>query len=79
MTYDLAGKDSIKIIVKPNSAKNELIGFNEARKSYIVRIKAKAEKGRANSEIIKFFSKLLKKEVKIVKGITSKEKILKFM
>ena len=79
MIKDLNSKKPIKIIVKPKSGKNELIGFDNERKAYIVRIKAKAEKGKANIEIIKLFSKLLKKKVEIVKGLKSREKILKFV
>jgi len=41
-----------------------------------VNIKAKAEQNKANIEIIKFFSKLLKKRVRIIKGLKSREKIL---
>lgn len=78
MIHDLNSKRTIKLIVKPNSNKNELIGFNKEKDAYIVRIKTKPEKGKANIEIIKFFSKLLKKRVKIIKGLKSKEKILKF-
>jgi len=66
-----------KIIVKPNSAKNEIKKFDEGRKAYRVNIKEKAEDNKANIEIIKFFSKLLKKKVKIIKGLKSKEKVLK--
>jgi len=66
-----------KIIVKANSAKNEIVKFDYGRKAYRVNIKEKAEDNKANIEIIKFFSKLLKKKVKIIKGLKSKEKVLK--
>ena len=66
-----------KIIVKANSAKNEIVKFDKERKAYRVNIKEKAEDNKANIEIIKFFSKLLKKKVKIIKGLKSKEKVLK--
>ncbi len=70
-------EEIFKIIVKPNSAKNEILKFDEGRKAYRVSIKEKAEDNKANIEIIKFFSKLLKKKVKIIKGLKSKEKVLK--
>ncbi|MBL7147544.1 MAG: YggU family protein [Nanoarchaeota archaeon] len=70
-------EDVFKIIVKPNSAKNEIVKFDNERKAYRVNIKEKAEDNKANIEIIKFFSKLLKKKVKIIKGLKSKEKIIK--
>ncbi|MFC1704875.1 DUF167 domain-containing protein [Nanoarchaeota archaeon] len=68
---------SIKIIVKPNSPRNKLLGFDDAKQAYKVEIKAKPEGGKANAETIKFFSRHYKKDVKIVKGIHSKEKILR--
>jgi hypothetical protein len=68
---------TIKVIVKPNSAKNEIIKFDKEKQAYKVNIKEKAEDNRANREVIKFFSKLLKKKVKIIKGLKSREKVLK--
>jgi len=69
--------NSLKIIVKPNAKKNEIHGYDESRKAVKVAIAAQAEKGKANLEVVKFFSKLLKKPVKIKSGLTSKEKLLK--
>lgn len=70
-------EDSFKIIVKPNSSRNEILGYDKERKVYRVNIKAKPENNKANVEIIKFFSRLLKKRVSIVKGLKSKEKVIK--
>lgn len=77
MIIELKSKETIKIIVKTNSNKTELIGFDKEKKAYILRIKSMPEKGKANEEIIRFFSKYLKKRVKIIKGLKSREKILK--
>ena len=41
-----------------------------------VKIKAPPVEGKANKEVVKFFSKLLNAEVEIVKGETSREKDL---
>lgn len=70
-------KEFLRIIVKPNSAKNEIVKFDKEKQAYRVNIKEKAEKNKANKEIVKFFSKLLKKKVRIMKGLKSREKILK--
>jgi len=78
MNFKNSFKDTIKVLVKPNSNTNEIIGFDEERKLYRVTIKAPAEKGKANKELIKFFSKLTKRQVRIVSGFSSREKILKF-
>ena len=69
--------NSIKIIVKPNAKKNEIIGWNKDKQALQVAISAPAEKGKANIEVIKFFARLTKKQVKIRSGLTSKTKILK--
>ncbi len=69
--------NSLKIIVKPNSPKNSVIGYDSSRKAVKISIKAPTEKGKANKELIKFISKLLKRKVEIVKGLTSREKVLK--
>lgn len=70
--------NSLKIIVKPNSKKKEILGLNKEKQALKVAIKAEAQKGKANLEIIKFFNKLTKKQTKIIKGLASKEKLLKF-
>ncbi len=66
-----------KIIVKANSTKNKIIRYDSNKEAYKINIKAKAEDNKANTEIIKFLSRLLKKKVKIIKGLKSKEKIIK--
>lgn len=70
-------ESNFKIIVKANSHKNEVMSYDSERKAYRVNIKARAEDNKANIEIIKFFSKLLKKRVRILTGLKSKEKIIK--
>ncbi len=68
---------TFRIIVKPNSPKNKIINFDKEKNTYRVNIKERPEQNKANIEIIKFFSKLLKKKVKIIKGLKSREKVLK--
>lgn len=65
-----------KAIVKPNSRENKLQGFDSSRKAYIISIRAKPEGNRANIELVKFLSKLLKKKSRICSGLRSKEKII---
>ncbi len=73
---DYTEGNSLRISVNPNSSKNEITGYNEAKKSLKVNIAAPPDKGKANKEIIKFFSKLLKKKVNIIKGLKSRDKVL---
>ena len=71
-------KGSVNFIVKPNSTKNEIVGYDESKDAYRINIKAKAEGGKANLELIKFLTKLSGKNVRILKGKSSKLKVLKF-
>jgi len=68
--------NQLKIIVKPNSKENEIKDYDANKKALRINIKAKAEHNKANVEIIKFLKKL-GYNVEIVKGLKSKEKILR--
>ena len=70
-------KESIfKAIIKPNSANNEITGFNKDKEAYLIKIKARAEDNKVNIELIKFLSKALGKKVKIKSGLKSKVKVI---
>ena len=73
---DYIKNNKLKILVKPNASKTEIIGYDDSRKALRVNVKAAPEKGKANVEIIKFFSKMLKKKIKRISGLSSREKIL---
>ena len=66
----------LKILVKPNSQKTQILEYDTERKALRVNVHAKPENNEANLEVVKFFSKLLKKRVTIKSGLRSKEKIL---
>ena len=70
--------NSLKIIAKTSSPKTEIAGWDREKNALRVNVHAEPEKGKANREIIKFFSKLTKKKVKIASGLTSKQKLLRF-
>jgi len=71
---DILKKDKFRIIVKADSNESRITGIED--NSLKVNISAPAEKDKANKEIIKFFSKLLKKKVRIISGLKSREKLL---
>jgi len=84
MSGEIIVKDYIKegkliIVVRPNSNKNKIIGYNKTKKALKVNIAAPPDKDKANKEIIKFFSKLLKKKIAIVKGSKSRDKVLQIL
>lgn len=68
---------SVSVAVHPNAGRNEVLGFEEG--VLRVRIAAPPVKGRANRELIDFLSKRLgvsKGSVTIVKGLTSRKKVI---
>ena len=73
---DYVKNDRLKIIVKPNSKENKILSYDENKQALRVSIEAPAEDNKANIEVIKFFSKLLKKKVTIRSGLKSKEKLI---
>jgi uncharacterized protein (TIGR00251 family) len=66
----------IEVHVKPNS-KNNSISFDEEKKVYVFSVKAPAEDGKANAEIIKLIKKESGKIGKIISGATSRKKLIK--
>ncbi len=71
--------NSLNVLVKPNSSKNEVIGYDDSRSAVKINIKAVPEKGKANLELVKFLRKLLKKDVRIVSGLTGHLKVVRFL
>ena len=68
----------IEVKVKLNSGKQDVVKISEDK--YVVSLKKPAEDNKANIELIKLFSKYLKissKDIKIIKGLKSKNKIIK--
>ncbi|MFW6014763.1 MAG: DUF167 domain-containing protein [Candidatus Nanoarchaeia archaeon] len=66
----------LKVIIKPNSKKNEVIGFDKENQGLRISIKEPAEKDKANRELLKFITKETGKKASIKSGAKSKTKIL---
>ena len=65
------------VILKPNSQKNRIVKFDSKRNAYRIDIKAPAQDNKANIQLVKFLSRALKKDVKIIKGFKNREKLVK--
>ena len=86
---DCIKDNKLKVVVKPNANKTEVMELNvcniggnsKCNNSCVVKIAVKAipDKNKANIELVKFLSKLLKKKVRIVSGMKSKEKVLEII
>ena len=67
----------ITVRVYPNATKNEIAGFNDG--VWLVRISAPPVKGKANTELISFLSKILgvgRSSLSITKGHTNRNKLI---
>jgi uncharacterized protein len=67
----------INVKVQPNAHKDEITGFSNG--IWRVKIAAPPDKGKANKELILFFSDLLgvkKDDLSLLKGLTSHNKII---
>jgi len=64
----------LKVKVKPGSEKQEIMKISEDE--YIVSLKKRAEDNRANIELIKLLKKYFKKDIKPIKGLRSRNKII---
>ena len=64
----------MKVIVKPNSKSNKILGFDKDKDTLKVAIAKPAQNNKANLELVKFLSKHFKAKVRITRGLTSKEK-----
>ncbi len=74
---DYINNNLLSVLVKPDSKKTEILNYDSAKKSLIVSVAAPADKNKANIELIRFFSKLLKAKVNIKSGLKSRQKILR--
>lgn len=72
----LSKTNSFSIIVRASAPETKIIRFDEEKGAFRVDVAAPPENNKANIEIIKFFTRLLKKDVRIIKGATSKHKLI---
>ena len=75
---DFENITSLELHVKTNSPQTRIKEWNKETGIVKLDVKSLPENGKANLDIIKFFTKLTKKECKIISGATSKKKIIKF-
>ncbi|MEM4254397.1 MAG: DUF167 domain-containing protein [Candidatus Woesearchaeota archaeon] len=64
----------LQVKVKPNARKTEIV--SQQGDAMVVNVAAPPEKGKANLELVKFLSKKLKKQVRIVSGFGNSSKMV---
>ncbi|MBS3075122.1 YggU family protein [Candidatus Pacearchaeota archaeon] len=65
----------LHIKIHPNSGREEIIKLSED--SYKVYLKKQATGNKANIELLKFLKKYFSKDIKIIKGLKSRNKVIK--
>jgi len=65
----------IEVKVYPDSGREEIVKISE--EYYKIYLKKPAESGKANIELVKVLKRHFKVEIKIIKWLTSKNKIIK--
>jgi uncharacterized protein (TIGR00251 family) len=72
-------KGILNIIVKPNSPKTEVIGWDKNRSALRIAVSAPPDKDKANTELLKFLKKQTRMKCEIVSGAKSREKRIRFL
>ena len=67
---------TFKVIVKPKSKDDSIIGFDAEKNAYLIHLKAEPRDNKAIIALIKFLSRELHKKVRIKSGFTGKEKVI---
>ncbi len=73
---EIIENNRIHVIVKPNAKKTEILSIDKDKKTAKIAVADPADKDKANKELLRFVSKLLKKQVRFISGLRSKEKVL---
>ena len=66
--------DRFMVQVKPNASKNEVLGQDD--RGYRIAVRAPAQDGKANRELLRFLKRLTGKTARILSGETSKRKLV---
>jgi uncharacterized protein (TIGR00251 family) len=67
----------LKVAVKPGKKETKILRYDPDKEALVVEIGAQAQDNKANIELVKYLSKMLKRNVEIKSGHTSKQKVLR--
>ncbi len=66
----------IPVIIRAGSSRNEIVGYSEGKKAWVISVKEPADKNKANAELLRFLKRETGKGWRIKSGSKSREKIL---
>ena len=69
-------EQTFSIIVKTGARRTPLLCYNKERNAYLMEVAAVPMLNKANQEITRFLTKKLGKKVRVIKGRTSRKKML---
>ena len=69
----------LKIKVRPNAPKTEILGWDDEHSQLKIAVNAPPDKNKANQEILRFLSRLLKKKIRIISGSRSRTKVVEIL
>ena len=64
------------LVVVSCKKKSAWQGFDPSRRAYLVDVSEPREDGKANRELVRFLSKAIGKQVRIVSGLASRKKVV---
>ena len=68
----------LKVIVKPNAPKTEIISWDDNKQALRIAVSAVPDKNKANTALLKFLKKQTGNKCELVIGAKSREKTIKF-
>ena len=69
----------LKVVVKPNSPKTEVIGWDNNKQALRIAVSAVPDKNKANTELLKFLKKQTGMRCEIKSGARSRDKTIRFV
>ncbi len=67
------------VIVKPNSSKTGILGFDRDKNAHMISVAAPASGNKANRELLKFLSRITGRRARIKSGLGSRKKIIELV
>lgn len=71
--------NKLTFYVRPNASKTKLVEYSEKKKALLVDLKAKPENNQANDELLRLVKKETGMNGKIIRGKTTKLKVVKLI
>ncbi len=75
---DYLKNNILKVVVKPNAPKTQIIGWDDNKQALRIAVAAVPDKDKANTELLKFLKRQTGKRCEIKAGAKSRDKLITF-